>query len=298
LYCDEGPGVGLGHRARCEAIAAALRARGLGAAVLATNDGIVAAPVVVVDSYRLRADDRHHFVPDIVVAIDDLERDMAVDCIVAPSPGARADVYRNAATVLTGARYALIAACEGAPSLRATAREHGGARQPVVLVATGASDRNGIGAGIARALRALRPDVIVRLVVGPWGSTDVPDGVEAVIGASGLAPVLRSADVVVTAGGVTLLEALHLGRPCVAFAIAANQEANVAAVGTAGAAVITDVGGAARAAATLVDDSSLRAVLSVTGAALVDGQGAARVADVILATMAQRGVRAEEVCPA
>ena len=87
LCCDEGPGAGLGHRARCEAIARALCALGERAIVIATGDSPVAAPVIVVDSYRLRADDRHHFVPDVVVAIDDLERDMAVDCIVAPSPG-------------------------------------------------------------------------------------------------------------------------------------------------------------------------------------------------------------------
>jgi spore coat polysaccharide biosynthesis predicted glycosyltransferase SpsG len=265
-----------------------LRALGQRAIVIPTGDGIVAAPVIVVDSYRLRADDRHHFVPDVVVAIDDLERDLAVDCIVAPSPGARADVYQRATRVLTGARYALIdsvpVGAKAEPSQPSASTP--GTR---VLVATGAADRDGVGARIAAELLAECPAVDVQLVVGPWGSDAVPDGVTALVGMRSLTAVLQQADVVVTAGGVTLLEALHLGRPCVTFAIAANQQANVDAVARAGAAVVSDIDHVATTACALVDDAARRAALSAAGAALVDGEGAARVAHVIteLATPAR-----------
>ena len=94
--------------------------------------------------------------------------------------------------------------------------------------------------------------------------------------------LVARADVVITAGGVTLLEALNLGRPCVTFAIAENQRANCAAVGRVGAAVVTDATGAAESACALIDDADRRAYLSTNGAALVDGQGAGRVADVIV----------------
>jgi spore coat polysaccharide biosynthesis predicted glycosyltransferase SpsG len=278
LFCDEGPGVGLGHRARCEAIAGAVRRRGLDAAVLPISGGIVAAPLIVVDSYRFDADDRHHFVPDVVIAVDDLERDMAVDCIVAPSPGARADVYTKAATVLAGGQYALIEPVALDPSSPDSTSDP----RPRVLVSTGAADADGVGARLAAALHAARPDVLVQLVIGRWGCADVPDGVEAVIGAPGLHTLLAAADVVVTAGGVTLLEALHLGRPCVTFAVADNQLANVHAVGESGAAIVTTPGRAAAVAGTLLDDDARRAELATTAAALIDGHGVDRVASVIV----------------
>ena len=44
LVCDEGPGAGLGHRRRCEAIATALRAQGIAAAVVPSGAGVFAAP--------------------------------------------------------------------------------------------------------------------------------------------------------------------------------------------------------------------------------------------------------------
>jgi spore coat polysaccharide biosynthesis predicted glycosyltransferase SpsG len=288
LYCDEGPGAGLGHRARCEAIAGALRRRRVSAAVLPVGDGIVAAPVVVVDSYRVDADDRHHFVPDVVVAIDDLERDLAVDCVVAPSPGARDDVYTRAGTVLAGAPYALIDSY--VPVVAPVSSER--AR---VLVATGAADVDGVGARIAAALHAMRPDVAVELVVGRWGCADVPDGVDAIVGACGLQPELAAADIVITAGGVTLLEALHLGRPCVTFAVAENQLANVNAVGAAGAALVTDIAGVASAATALLDDVGKRAALARQGAALIDGAGADRVADTIVALASLGATRRPEI---
>ena len=179
LLFDEGPGAGLGHRRRMEALASELTARGhdcvlvpLGAPGAAT----IAADVVVVDSYRMRADDRAFAHARVVAAVDDLARDLAVDLVVDPSPGAIGAAHRRARRCLAGRRYALV------PPLDAGVIE-AAVDAPVarVFVTTGAADADGIGARIAAALvadvGATLPEVEVRLVVGPWGATDVPDGV-------------------------------------------------------------------------------------------------------------------------
>lgn len=279
LVCDEGPGAGLGHRRRCEAIATALRAAGVAAAVVPSSRGVVAAPVLVVDSYRFRADDRRHFVPDVVVAIDDLERDLDVDAVVVPAPGGATSYVETARrAVLAGADYALVGpevTARGIVAVRDTVER--------VLVTTGATDTHGTGAAIAAAIVAARPDLEVRLVVGAWGHSSVPAGVTPVVAPAGLTDELAGADLVVTAGGVTLLEALALGRPCVAVATADNQLPNLDAAAAAGAAVVSLPGTAAERVASLCSHPDLRRRLHEAGPRLIDGAGAARVAAAVLA---------------
>ncbi len=105
----------------------------------------------------------------------------------------------------------------------------------------------------------------------------------------GLGPELASADVVVTAGGVTMLEACCLGRPTVAFSIAPGQSRTLAGAAHVGAVLAVDVTSAAGVAARLAGDLNARSRLSATARVLVDGQGAAQVAAVI-AGMARHGV--------
>ena len=279
LVCDEGPGAGLGHRRRCEAIATALRAQGIAAAVVPSGAGVFAAPVLVVDSYRFRADDRHRFVPDVLVALDDLERDLDVDLVVIPAPDGLTGYESTARRrVLCGAEVALVdprVAARGVAPLRPDVER--------ILVTMGAADSTGVGASIAGDLVEARPDLDIRLVVGPWGARDVPAGVTSVIAPEGLVEELAAADVVVTAGGVTLLEALVMGRPTVAVAVADNQLANVRAAGAAGAAAVATREHAAAMALRLIDDASRRAALHAAGPVVIDGAGARRVADAIAA---------------
>ena len=190
---------------------------------------------------------------------------MAVDCIVAPSPGARADVYQRATRVLAGARDDFIHPQPlGAPAAASPvgAAPFVAAARPRVLVATGAADRDGVGARIAAAMHAAGPLLDVQLVVGPWGSDAVPEGVTALAGLRSLTAALQQADVVVTAGGVTLLEAVHLGRPCVTFVIVAQRAGEHRRGRGAGAAVVTDVERVAVVACALVDDAARRAELT------------------------------------
>ncbi|HVJ97644.1 MAG TPA: hypothetical protein VNC41_12515, partial [Acidimicrobiia bacterium] len=89
LAFDEGPGIGLGHRRRVESLAQELDARGHRCALVSLGaTAMVAGRIVVIESYRLRGDDRGRVQASVVVAIDDLHRDLDVDIVVDPSPGA------------------------------------------------------------------------------------------------------------------------------------------------------------------------------------------------------------------
>jgi UDP-2,4-diacetamido-2,4,6-trideoxy-beta-L-altropyranose hydrolase len=284
LVFDEGPGVGLGHRRRMEALGAELTDRGHDCVFLAlgtTSVGTIAADAVVIDSYRTRADDTAFARARVVCALDDLGRDLDVDLVVDPSPGAIGAAHRRARRVLAGAAYALVPAPrDGIVPASVDV--------PVtrVLVTTGAADSEGVGACIAAALGAAGldgggPEVEIRLVVGPWGAKDVPRGVVPVRAPDGLAAELAAASLVVTAGGVALLEACMLGRPIVALALADNQRQAVSGLEREGAVTVATPETVVDAARALVFDRARRVTLSVMARSAIDGKGAARVADML-----------------
>jgi UDP-2,4-diacetamido-2,4,6-trideoxy-beta-L-altropyranose hydrolase len=284
LAFDEGPGIGLGHRRRVEGLAHELTVVGLGVDVHVLGDHAVVGDIVLVDSYRVRADDRSRVRADMVIAIDDVERDLAVDLVIDPDPGADARVHSAAATVVAGAPYALVD-----PALRTLSPAP--IREVVrrVLVTTGGADAEGLGARVAGELADALPGTRIRQVVGPWGRGSDDARVSPVHAPEGLGPELAAADVVVTAGGVTMLEACCLGRPTVAFSIAAGQGRALAGAAHVGAVVAVDVAAAADVAARLARDVDARRRLATSARVLVDGQGSARVA-AIIAGMARQGV--------
>jgi spore coat polysaccharide biosynthesis predicted glycosyltransferase SpsG len=278
---DEGPDAGMGHRRRCAAIAAELHELGSTTAIaprVGVGPSVIDAPVIVVDSYRTRADDRARYRGVVVVAIDDLARDLDVALVIDPAPGAQRAPHRRAGQVLAGAPYAIVD-----PALRQLASPSPDTDARNVLVATGASDTLGHGPRIAREIAARYPQLRVRLVVGPWSDPSVPDGVDAVERLDGLAAEIAAADIVVSAGGVTLLESLCIGRPTIAIALNANQRGNVDGAVAAGAALLADPGHVVDALTRLVEDPALRCELSDAARSLIDGRGAARVADAIVA---------------
>jgi spore coat polysaccharide biosynthesis predicted glycosyltransferase SpsG len=281
LVFDEGPGAGLGHRRRVETLAAELGPRGhecrltpFDADRRVVSGG--AGDIVIVDSYRQRADDLRVIEAGFVVAIDDLARDLAVDVVVDPSPGASADVHRRARLVLAGPAYALVpAAAPGAPAPAADA--------PVdrVLVTTGAADAAGVGARLAASVLAALPAVEVRLVVGQWGSASVPPGVAAVNAPAGLAAEIAAASIVVTAGGVTMLEACRTGRPVVALALVDNQRQGVDGLAALEAVAVATPDTVGETVAALAADARRRLALATAASTAIDGKGAIRVADAI-----------------
>ncbi|MGQ0825052.1 MAG: hypothetical protein ACT4OX_08515 [Actinomycetota bacterium] len=276
LLFDEGPGVGLGHRRRMQAVAVALADLGWRCRLAPINEGgrPAAGFVTVVDSYGVRADE---LVTDgasaLVVAVDDLYRDLAVDVLIDPSPGADAGAHRRAARVLAGADYALV---ERPRPRLAPISVLGSVHR--VLVTTGGADTSGAGATIARAIRPALHGAQIRLVIGAWGSVEVPDGVIAVSTPTTLTDEIAAAPIVVTAGGVTLLEACLLGRAVVAVVLAENQRTAVETLGTAGAVVVAEPDGVADAVVALAADPARRHTLAVAACSVLDGRGPERVA--------------------
>jgi spore coat polysaccharide biosynthesis predicted glycosyltransferase SpsG len=248
-----------------EALATALGDAGAETSLVPLDSQLVEGDVVVVDSYRRRADDRDAVRARVVIAIDDIDRDLTVNLVIDPSPP-------------DGLRFALVD-----PTLATRERRAIGDVAHNVLVTTGGTDTDGVGAGIATALRRLLGAGHVRLVVGPWSASDVPDGVEAVRTDAGLANELSAADVVVCASGITLLEALVLGRPTVAIVTAENQRRYYDGLVAAGAVIGGTANDAAERAARLTGCAERRRVLADTARSLVDGLGAGRVAQAVVA---------------
>jgi len=259
---DTGPGVGLGHQRRMETLARALQRRGRVVELRPLDDAALAAPTVVIDSYRVRGDDRSRVRGERVVAVDDLVRDLAVDVVVDPCPGATASEHPAAGAVLAGAEYALL----GIDAPPRVDPPDGDCRSVVVTA-------GGTGTALAQDLRgelaaALGAGVVVR-AVGPPAATP---------GAPLAADLLGAADLVVTAAGVTMLEALALGRPTVAFVLAANQSRQLAGAAAAGAVVASSPERLVADAVVVATDAGRRVELSARARALVDGGGADRVA--------------------
>lgn len=116
------------------------------------------------------------------------------------------------------------------------------------------------------------------------------------VGPDGLAETLSRAALVVCGAGVTALEAASLGVPSVLVTVADNQVPGARAIDAAGAGrylghLETVRGKITIAVAELVRDAAQLATMSANARALVDGRGAARVADVIEDELRQRGPR-------
>jgi spore coat polysaccharide biosynthesis predicted glycosyltransferase SpsG len=229
---------------------------------------------VIVDSYRFRADDRERFQGEFVAAIDDLERDLAVDLVIDPCPGPDRIRHRSARRVLLGPRFAPLDPLLARVELHPLGEEV----EQVLITAGGSKTRVGVEIAAKLAPR-LGPAVRTRLVLGPWSAHDNIYGVEIVQTTAGLVEELATADLVVTAAGVTLLEALALGRPTVTFVLADNQRPYADGIAHAGAAVVTELSHVAEAACALAGDFSRRQTLSAAAGALVDAHGARRVAE-------------------
>lgn len=262
----------MGHQRRMTALASALEIYDV-ETQLRTFEDRDTADIAVVDSYRIRADEPGLVSADLVVAVDDLDRRLAVDLLVDPNPLVSVPSSQPAKRSLEGPRYAL---------LDPRIVDH--ATSPIVdeprtlLVAMGASDEAGLGAKLAGWLAAQSPGWSIRLVVGPWGSQDLPRGVEPITRTDGLIDELANADIVVTGAGVTLLEALCLGRPTLAIVTADNQRRSAEGAAVASAALLATLDDVTTQVTALAANAVRRRALSAVARSYIDGMGASRVA--------------------
>lgn len=305
---DCGPDIGLGHVMRCFALASAAVARGhrvalatrdptaaalrrwrdLGADVTAFADrpdaaaaaGLVAmarsigAATVVIDRYGLSPTFFDLLAAGglSVVALDDLGRDdPPCELVVNPNPGAEvrfADAYRRSRQRRLGATHALIR-----PEVTATQAIGGGG----ILVTLGGSDLARATRALARSLARALPDTAIVAVAADTVDGVPPVGVD-LRAPCDLAPLLANADLVVCGGGVTALEAAHLGRPAVLVVLADNQRPGAETLAAAGAARLAEgLDDVASVVVALMADREARAAMSAAGRGLIDGRGAARV---------------------
>ena len=265
------------------------------ARALRTLSGL-APDAIVVDSYAASSD----FLASLrrvaqVVAVDDMaDRPLPVDVVVNGGAGAEGLPYghRPDTIFLLGPSYALLdPSYAAAPGRAASDRVRrvliclGGGRQAdTTLAALGAVDR---------ALDGC----VVDVAAGPFSAGSGDLGAAArearnrvVIhrGRFGLRALMLGADVAISGAGVTLHELAATATPIVAVSTAGNQRPNFDAFERAGAAL--GAGGAGdpglseaieSALRRLAGDGALRATMGARGRALVDGQGAIRVAQVI-----------------
>jgi spore coat polysaccharide biosynthesis predicted glycosyltransferase SpsG len=190
-------------------------------------------------------------------------------------------------TVLAGYAYAPIR-----PSLRGFPAD----RQPVepaeVVVCFGGSDPHDVSARLAPAVAAAL-DRAARLTVilggGYTGRLDEGAVPAVVHDPADLDERLARATLAVIGGGTMKFELAHLGVPSIVVAVADDQLAVGPPFATTGAARflgdgrMVDPAAVGDVARTLLDDPAARRAMAAAGRAAVDGRGAERVADAVLA---------------
>lgn len=316
LLTVAGPEVGLGHLARCVAIADAFSDRGITSVLIVRGqaaehvvtghdvrhlDWIAQGPagvaamldasdIAVVDSYEASRELLEAVAEAVPLAayFDDTARLIyPAGLVVNGSPGARELPYRaqSGTTLLLGAAYQpLRRAFWDSP---ANEVREGLDR---VLVMSGGTDAAGVRAELAVALRERLPGVTLDIIDAPRTAAEVRES------------MLR-ADVAVTASGQTLAELARTGTPAVALCTADNQTAHARAWEAAGSVVLAGFSedkSAIERTAELVAGlrpQDIRSRMSRAGRSLLDGLGARRVARACSGFVLSTGVVLEPARP-
>lgn len=302
LLPDRGDDVGDGHIGRTVALGEALSRGGcevelldgglarwaerLEAAGIARVDRAAESPdVVVVDSYRRALLDRAEAVDAPVCQITDhgIGALHGATLVVDQNVGADVSAYAGwtGGTLLVGPRYAL---------LRSETTAAIGSARPIEAMVS----------RVVLAAGAAPPEPVRALFRSVRSALGLRHDVAELIGVTNVGEFLAGADLVVTAGGSTVLDLLALGRPAVVIACAENQRPVARRCGRLGVAV--DAGDAETASAAevvrrvdaLIADLEARRAMSARGSDLVDGLGASRVALQVRALM----LSCREVVPA
>lgn len=282
LRAEAAPATGVGHLSRCVALATAARARGWDVALCGSFTAgqwligslpVLPAPApadaVVIDHYGIDSVD----VDGLVVSMEDGEfgrrrADIVVDANLHQGP--RPD--DGSPVVLRGPAYAPLRA-----EIRAArrARAHGAVPPKVVVVMGGGAAPS----SVAAALTALRdtgvPAEVVAISAAPVPGFDVtpptPD----------LPSLFASADLVVSAAGVTLLELCCIGVPTALVQIVDNQAVGYRAAVEQGlaAGLGTDPRAHVPVLRALLTDAAHRNALGDKAKTAVDGRGADRILD-------------------
>ena len=276
------------------------------AAATAAAAGRTGASCVVVDGYHFDAAYRRTLAEAglRVVCVDDLgQADLGdADVVLNQNNYAHERLYpRRAASteLLLGPRYAL---------LRREFRRWRGWRRDVrgrpsrVLVTLGGGDADNATLTAIQAVRRLgASDLDVEVIVGPtnrqhpalWREVDDDRRIGLLTNVPDVPVLMAWADIAVTAAGSTSWEMAFMELPMIAVVLAENQAAIARSLEEAGVARNAGWYGVlspedlTKTLGALLEDAESRATMAARGRALVDGEGAFRVADRLLALTAQ-----------
>jgi len=312
LVPDCGPGVGLGHLERMLALADALSPDPTATVVVPAGDAALrrrvterghdaaeadgdavaraltiaahmTADVIVLDGYGFGVATQERIRERApLVVVDDLGHPTACDIAVNPSPGGESKPPDGAGAFLGGAAYALLS-----PAV-VTARAANAGRQPgdgrSVLVTTGAMDPQQLTPRVVEELLARDPVVEVVAIVGPeMDARALREDLRlhVLVEPPTLADAMAAATVYAGAAGTSAVQAACIGVPAVISVVAANQRDQATALAAAGCAVVANPEEVATVCLRLLDDAPRCTRMRRAGRELVDGDGAARVADSI-----------------
>lgn len=156
-----------------------------------------------------------------------------------------------------------------------------------VFVSFGGHDAHGQGARVAATVTATLKTAIVDLAAGVAGGAPPNLPRVTVHAGTDLGPLMRQADIAVTAAGSVCWELAYLGVPALLLVVADNQEPIARGLHDAGVArslgwfdQVSDATLAAAVRALAVDPA--RVEMSRNGRRMVDGKGADRVVNALL----------------
>ncbi|MCF8526162.1 MAG: hypothetical protein K9G80_01465 [Candidatus Nanopelagicales bacterium] len=312
LRCDASESMGTGHVTRMYALAQQLQARGLTPVFTGSVEGpewlhvltaaypsasatrgVSDADAVVVDSYLASVIEEVLAAkgsrPLVLVADDATPRAPADAYIV---PGVNAG-WRPAVEAANVPRIAGPGAVLIRDEIRRTGpRPSPASSDPTVLVALGGGGGYGLTASVLAVVASIGVPCRVRVIGSGDASRSSSPGqvIEYIRPGIDIGNEYRSADAVICSAGVTAWEVLHHGIPAVIISAVQNQQPNYefmtsgllalgAGMPSRGEAV------EAEAIGTLLSDAALRAQLSSNAWDAVDGLGAMRAADMIVALL-------------
>lgn len=241
----------------------------------------------------------------VTAVIDDgHERRLACDyAYYPPVPGALAlDWSGSNALPRLGWEWALLGLNPAQKSQETRAPKNPG--RPTVLVAMGGSDPHGLTLRMAKALAVLDSVFRIRFVIGTGmkdaavvarGLVALKKNYETVEGADDLSVEYASADVALCAFGVTAYELAACGIPALYLGLTEDHVASASAFADAGMGISLGLADKvadaeiARNVQWLLNKPAVRREMRNAGLALLDGQGAARIAaDLSIALSAAR----------
>ncbi len=310
---------GLGHLRRCEALAVELSHRGWSVEGIPHGEGSqntslghitlspafpvrhapASADLAVVDSYSMPYSERSALGADGTKLLSFHDSPVAdpSDLIVDINCGANAAAYAGegcVGRVLCGPEYFPVR-----PALDRLTRESRDKNRllsaTTLLVTFGGSDPHHLAEKTLQELATIGTQLDIRVVIGDLGSqtpelqaaANALPKVELVPPGTEVEKLFAWADMAICAAGLTKYELALLGVPALIVAAYDNQAAVAETFAVRGSALYLGraeelvTGALARAVNDLALDSQTRAELSAAGRKLVDGRGAARIADEI-----------------